>query len=165
MSRATAYRYFTNPDSIVLHASVSSADHPFTDPSWRPPYAEDADLPTRMGDMVAATAEWAFAHTNELRSVLAASLAPDSEARGTSRIGKLNRPRWINAVLEDLPEAIDPATRRHLVNALTPLFGADAVVWTTDAAGLNREQAIEQLRWTAETLVRAVLNSGNQTSP
>lgn len=157
VSRATAYRYFTGPDSIVLNASLPAADSPFHDPQWEPPHSADADLATRMGNVVAATAEWAFDHANELRSVLAASLAPDSEARGMSRVGKLNRARWIESVLRDLPPEIDDVTRRRLTHALMPLFGADAVIWTTDAAGLDRDQAIDQLRWTAETLVRAAL--------
>ncbi|BBH18451.1 hypothetical protein Back2_27380 [Nocardioides baekrokdamisoli] len=158
VSRATAYRYFTNADSIVLNASLPAADNPFRDPQWEPPGSgEYADLPIRMGQVVVATSEWAFDHANELRSVLAASLSPDSATRGMSRVGKLNRGRWIDSVLADLPPDIDPETRQRLTNALMPLFGADAVVWTTDAAELDRDQAIDQLRWTAETLVRAVL--------
>lgn len=158
VSRATAYRYFPSADSIVLNASLPAFENPFRDPHWKPPgSAEDADLASRVGDVVAAAAAWAFDHENELRSVLAASLAPDSVARGMSRVGRLNRGRWIESVLVDLPSDVDPETRVLLSNALMPLFGADAVVWTTEAAGLGREEAIEQLRWTAQTLVRAVL--------
>ena len=158
VSRATAYRYFTNADSIVLQASVPMIDNPFRDPGWKPPTVDgDMDVATRVGQVVAATAEWAFDHANELRSVLAASLAPDSAERGMSRAGKLNRQRWIEHALDDLPATVDHQTRKNLMCALTPLFGADAVVWTTDAAGLSREQAVAQLVWTAETLVRAVL--------
>lgn len=158
VSRATAYRYFTNADSIVLQASVPALESPFENPDWKPQsLGVGADVAARVGQVVAETAAWAFDHENELRSVLAASLAPDSAERGMSRAGKLNRRRWIEHALDGLPERVDQRTREHLVSALTPLFGADAVVWTTDAADLTREQAIDQLVWTAETLVRAVL--------
>ena len=53
---------------------------------------------------------------------------------------------------------ITPAARRRLAVALTPLFGADAVVWTTDMVDLARGDALAVLEWTARALVEATLN-------
>jgi len=110
--------------------------------------------------------EWAFDHAQELRTLLALSLEPDSEARGLSRRGKLRRTRWIDGLLADLPDGVEQDTRQRLAAALLPLFGADAIVWTTDVAGLDREAALDVLAWTASTLVRAVLgeSDGKATS-
>lgn len=80
VSRATAYRYFPNNESVVLHATMSLADDPLTDADWAPSAA-----------------------------------------------------------------------------APTPLFGSDAVVWTSDVAQLTRDQAIELLAWMAEALIAATL--------
>jgi len=142
-------------------------DDPFADPAW--PYSRPdphADLPTRAGAVVRSMGEWAFDHAQELRTLLALSLEPDSEARGLSRRGKLRRTRWIDGLLADLPDGVEQDTRQRLAAALLPLFGADAIVWTTDVAGLDREAALDVLAWTASTLVRAVLgeSDGKATS-
>jgi len=160
--------------SVADQAGVSRAtatmplhDDPFADPAW--PYSRPdphADLPTRAGAVVRSMGEWAFDHAQELRTLLALSLEPDSEARGLSRRGKLRRTRWIDGLLADLPDGVEQDTRQRLAAALLPLFGADAIVWTTDVAGLDREAALDVLAWTASTLVRAVLgeSDGKATS-
>ena len=73
------------------------------------------------------------------------------------RRGLTNRGRWIAALLEGLPSDVPPAARDRLANALVPLFGSDAIVWTTDMADLPREQAIDLLAWMAQVLVTATL--------
>jgi len=168
VSRATAYRYFSSNDSVAVQATMPLHDDPFADPAW--PYSRPdphADLPTRAGGVVRSMGEWAFDHAQELRTLLALSLEPDSEARGLSRRGKLHRTRWIDGLLADLPDGVEQDTRRRLAAALLPLFGADAIVWTADVAGLNREAALDILAWTASTLVRAVLDEadGRQRAP
>jgi len=45
--------------------------------------------------------------------------------------------------------------------ALIPLFGSDAVVWTTDIAQLPRDQAIELFAWMTQALIAATLTAGN----
>src|SRR5215469_955412 len=163
VSRATAYRYFSSNDSVAVQATMPLHDDPFADPAW--PYSRPdphADLPTRAGGVVRSMGEWAFDHAQELRTLLALSLEPDSEARGLSRRGKLRRTRWIDGLLADLPDGVEQDTRRRLAAALLPLFGADAIVWTADVADLDREAALDILAWTASTLVRAVLDEADE---
>ena len=162
VSRATAYRYFSSNDSLAVQATMPLHDDPFADPAW--PYSRPdphADLPARAAAVVRSMGEWAFDHAQELRTLLALSLEPDSEARGLSRRGKLRRTRWIDGLLAVLPESVEQDTRRRLAAALLPLFGADAIVWTADIAGLDREAALDILAWTASTLVRAVLSESD----
>jgi hypothetical protein len=73
------------------------------------------------------------------------------------RRGLTNRGRWIAALLEGLPGDVEPAARDRLAAALIPLFGADAVVWTTDLADLPRDEAIELLAWMAQVLIAATV--------
>jgi len=162
VSRATAYRYFSSNDSVAVQATMPLHDDPFADPAW--PYSRSdphADLPTRAAAVVRSMGEWAFDHAQELRTLLALSLEPDSEARGLSRRGKLRRTRWIDSLLADLPDGVEQDTRRRLAAALLPLFGANAIVWTADVADLDREAALDILAWTASTLVRAVLDEAD----
>jgi len=157
VSRATAYRYFPNNDSVVLHASMSLADDPLEDTDWAPPAAFSPDeLGARAADLVRVTAAWAFDHETELRTLLRLSLAPEREDQEPRR-GLTNRGRWISALLEGLPSDVPPAARDRLATALIPLFGSDAVVWTTDMAQLPRDKAIELLAWMAQALIAATL--------
>jgi AcrR family transcriptional regulator len=157
VSRATAYRYFPNNDAVVLHATMSLADNPLEDRDWAPPTAASSgDLAAQAADLVRATAAWAFDHETELRTFLRLSLAPEREGQEPRR-GLTNRGRWISSLLEGLPSDVPPAARDRLAAALVPLFGADAIVWTTDMAGLPRDQAIELLAWMAQALIAATL--------
>lgn len=162
VSRATAYRYFPNNDSVALNATLPPPSDPFGDPTWPYPRPDPRDpLPDRVATLVRGMAEWAFDHERELRTMLALSLQPDAEQRGQTRAGRLNRSQWIDTALADLPATVGRRERQRLHDALLPLFGADAVVWTTDVAGLNRTQAIQQLTWTAHTLVASVLDTAS----
>jgi AcrR family transcriptional regulator len=158
VSRATAYRYFPNNEAVVLHATMSMADDPLTDPEWASPAGASPDeLGPRAAELVRATANWAFDHESELRTLLRLSLSPEREKEQPRR-GPTNRDRWISALLAGLPDDVPPAARDRLAAALIPLFGSDAVVWTTDMAQLARDQAIELLAWMAQALIAATFN-------
>jgi AcrR family transcriptional regulator len=158
VSRATAYRYFPNNDAVVLHATMSLADDPLADTEWAPPpAASPGELGPRADELVRATAAWAFDHEIELRTMLRLSLTPERENEQPRR-GLTNRDRWIRALLAGLPDDVPPAARERLAAALIPLFGSDAVVWTTDMAQLPRERAIDLLAWMAQALIAATLH-------
>lgn len=157
VSRATAYRYFPNNDSVVLHATMSLADNPLHDAEWAPSGATSpSELSALAADVVRATASWAFDHETELRTMLRLSLEPEREHEKPRR-GLTNRGRWIADLLEGLPSDVPPHARKRLAQALIPLFGSDAIVWTTDMAELSREEAIDLLAWMAQVLVKATL--------
>lgn len=158
VSRATAYRYFPNNDAVVLHATMALADDPLDDTGWAPPTAASpGELAARAAELVRATAAWAFDHETELRTMLRLSLSPEREHEQPRR-GLTNRDRWISALLQALPSDVPPAARDRLAAALIPLFGSDAVVWTTDMAQLPRDQAIDLLAWMAQALIAATLH-------
>jgi hypothetical protein len=160
VSRATAYRYFPTNDAVVLHASMSLADDPLADVDWAPPTAASpSELGAKAAELVRVTAAWAFDHEPELRTMLRLSLGPEWKNQWPRR-GLTNRGRWIAALLEGLPSEVPPTARERLAAALIPLFGADAVVWTTDMAELPRDQAIELLVWMAQALIAATCQAG-----
>lgn len=157
VSRATAYRYLPNNDSVVLHATMTLADDPLDDTDLVPSAATSQhELDARSADLVRAKANWAFEHETELRTMLRLSLEAERD-QVKPRRGLTNRGHWIAALLEDLPSDVPQHARDRLANALVPLFGSDAIVWTTDMADLPREQAIDLLAWMAQVLVKATL--------
>jgi AcrR family transcriptional regulator len=157
VSRATAYRYFPNNDAVVLHATMSLADDPLDDSEWAPSSGTSTgEVSDRAAELVRATAAWAFEHETELRTMLRLSLDPET-GQVKPRRGLTNRGRWIAALLEGLPSDVPQPARERLANSLIPLFGSDAVVWTTDMAELPQEQATDLLAWMAKVLVKATL--------
>lgn len=169
VSRATAYRYFVNNDAVTLWATMpvltdgaASADATAAD---NPIEAQTtASPPARAERLVRERGEWAFEHDRELRAVLATSLAPDSEARGVLRQGKMRRSQWIeDSLLRYLPGYATNDQRRRLSSALIPLFGSDMVVWTADAAELSRDEALDVIAWIARSLVEATLAEARAT--
>jgi AcrR family transcriptional regulator len=161
VSRATAYRYFPNNDSVVVHATMPLVDGaslqqqpPDLDLSDRP---APQDLPGQASTLVRSMGEWAFDHEHELRTFMRLSLGPP----GTDKIDRrasTNRRTWIATLLEGLPDHVPQDARDRLSIALIPLFGADAVIWSTDIAGVPRETALDVMAWMAATLVQATLN-------
>jgi len=103
VSRATAYRYFPNNDSVVLHATMSLTDNPLDDADWdSSAVASPDELGARAAELVRATATWAFDHETELRTMLRLSLTPEREEVKPRR-GLTNRGRWIGALLKACP--------------------------------------------------------------
>lgn len=80
------------------------------------------------------------------------------------RRGPTNRGRWIDELLKGLPPNVSSAAHRRLAAALMPLFGSDAIVWTTDLAELPRDEAIEVLAWMAKALIAATLADSEGTT-
>jgi AcrR family transcriptional regulator len=158
VSRATAYRYFPNNESVALHATMPLSDDPLSEPDWADTaMAGGPDLPSRAAALVRRMGEWAFDHERELRMLLRLSLTDGSGPPAVLRRPSTSRVRWIGALLSDLPDTVATDAKDRLAVALIPLFGSDAVVWLTDMAGLEREAALRQLEWMASTLVAATL--------
>ena len=62
-------------------------------------------------------------------------------------------------------EALDPAVDhlgvdgvRRLAVAIRAACGIETLVWLTDVAGLSREEAVDQMVWSATALVRRALH-------
>jgi AcrR family transcriptional regulator len=167
VSRATAYRYFPSNEAVLMHATmplVDDASRHLQAPSpERAGGAAEEDLAAQASALVRTMGAWAFDHENELRTLLRLSLAPERADR-VPRRGNTNRDKWIATLLEGLPAQVSPAARERLAIALVPLFGADAVVWSTDIAHVDRETALDVMAWMASALVRATVE-GDGTGP
>jgi AcrR family transcriptional regulator len=163
VSRATAYRYFPNNDSVVVHATMPLIDGASLEPQPpgldQPERQPPQDLPGQASALVRTMGEWAFDHEHELRTFMRLSLGPP----GTDKIDRrasTNRGTWIASLLEGLPDHVPQEARDRLSIAFTPLFGADAVIWSTDIAGVDRGTALDVMAWMAAALVHATLSEG-----
>lgn len=163
VSRATAYRYFPSNEAVLMHATMPLIQD--ADERLRPPdpgttmEPSSPDLPAKASALVRTMGTWAFDHENELRTLLRLSLAPERTGQ-IPRRGSTNRDTWIAALLEGLPPHVSQASRNRLAVALVPLFGADAVVWSTDIAQVDRDTALDVMAWMAATLVQVTIDEG-----
>jgi hypothetical protein len=127
-------------------------------PDLSPPDNETPQgLPGQASALVRTMGQWAFAHEHELRTFMRLSLEPQ-RADSINRRASTNRDRWIATLLEGLPAHVSQDARDRLSVALIPLFGADAVIWSTDIAQIDHETALDVMAWMAAVLVQATLD-------
>lgn len=77
------------------------------------------------------------------------------------KVRRGRRITWIEEALAPLRGQLPNHQLRRLVHAIGATVGIEALVWLTDIAGLSRQQAVEVMRWSAETLLRAALTDAD----
>jgi AcrR family transcriptional regulator len=150
ISASTAYRYFPNRRALLvatypeIEAQSLLGPDPPSDPGAR------LDLVTkRLGDLL-------LANEPELRTALRLSLESPAERdslllRGGRALG------WIEEALEPLRAQIGGPKVHRLALAIRATLGPEPLVWLTDVGGLSSEEAVELMRSSAGTLLRAAL--------
>lgn len=155
VSQATAYRYFSSQEALVVEVTLPLAE-------LRQTFTESGqlDVADRVGTMVRATAQWCYDHQVVLREMLRAAL--DSES-GYRRPG--HRRDWIDEALEPIRDQLDPQRYRRLSANLSLYFGIDPIVVLQTITDLGKEEGIEALVWGATTLTRAQVEELNSPQP
>ena len=164
VSRATVYRYFSNPDTLLAEAplEVQTLD------------AEEllCDLPSRLSDDPAERAVRVQEHLHDLVSRnegrfrlflkatmeqwIAAGGKPKEPLRGARRIGMLD------AALDPLRDELDRKTYEDLRSALAMLVSVEAFIAQIDACGLGRDRGKRVASWAIRTLVSAVARGARE---
>jgi AcrR family transcriptional regulator len=149
VSRATAYRYFTNKHDL-LSAVVGPLDAPslLDDAVGDSPEERLRAVVERITDVVI---------TNEagLRAMLRLSLEQthQPEIRGGRRI------RWVDDALKPIAKRMRPTEYKRLVRAIAATIGIEAYVWMRDVADLSSKEAVDLMQWSAASLLRSALSS------
>ena len=149
ISRATAYRYFPNQGELLVaaHPEIEAATLLGEDAPADP----EARLERTVGELIRLT----ISTEPELRAMLRLSLEPappdDLLLRQGRAIG------WIEDALAPLRNRLEDGAFRRLVLAIRSVCGIEALVWLTDVGGLSRQEAAENMRWSALALLRAAL--------
>lgn len=151
ISRTTAYRYFSSQGALLLAA------HPELTPASLLPADAPADPAARVDVVVAALTRLTVEAEPRLRAILRHSLAPDVD-RGELALRRGRAIDWIDEALAG--SGLRAGERRRLAVAIRSAVGIESLVWLTDVAGLDREEAAALQRWSARALVRAALEDG-----
>jgi AcrR family transcriptional regulator len=152
ISRTTAYRYFPSQGALLLAA------HPELAPDSLLPAEAPADPAERVDLVVAELGRMTVRAEPQLRAILRHSLAPDPVERGDLTLRRGRAIDWIDEALAGGSD-LSAAERRRLAVAIRSAAGIEALVWLTDVAGLDRDEAVALQRWTARALVRAAFES------
>jgi len=131
ISRATAYRYFSDSQALTLEAGLDTRVPPYDQV-----VAGAADLRARLLAVVAAMVRLALEHEPAFRQYLAHAVAapPERRSRGARRVAYLQRALAAGA------EGLGPREQARLVAGLSAMTGIEALVALTDIAGLPRAQ-------------------------
>jgi AcrR family transcriptional regulator len=151
ISRATAYRYFPNQRALL------AATYPVIDRRSLLPTPAPADPAARLAAIADAQTQLVLEQEAELRAQLRQALDPDGADRGQLPLRRGRRITWIQEALAPLRGRLSEHELERLVHAIGATVGIEALVWLTDVAGLSRQQAVEVMRWSAETLLRTAL--------
>jgi AcrR family transcriptional regulator len=156
VSRATAYRYFTNQRDLLV------ATHPMLDMDSLLPADPPGDPTERVLLVAARILELIVASEAEMRMSLRLSLEPGPREDLPLRKGR--RLVWFEDALRPLEHELPAASFKRLGLALAASVGVEPFVWLTDVAGLSRRQASRQLLWTARALMDAAGQVGRRRS-
>lgn len=153
VSRATAYRYFTNLEDLLVEAAVDM-NIPPVDQIF--PAGPPEDALTRLGRIDAALDTMMASNEGPLRFMLAAAL---EKGRGRSRndppVRQNRRTPLIEAALEPWRGEFEPAAFDRLVTALALVVGSEGMIVFKDVAPLSQAEATATKAWVMAALVEA----------
>jgi AcrR family transcriptional regulator len=151
VSRATAYRYFTNVEALLVEAALDvatpDAETVFAD-------APTADPVARLERVDAAFDELLSANETHFRTMLAHSMTRAMGGADDELPARQNRRSpLIEAALA--PAGLEPAARDTLAKALAVLIGTESMVVFKDVLQLDAAEAARVKRWAIRALVDA----------
>lgn len=155
VSRTTAYRYFPNQRDLLVAAYPETAlqsmldEHPPDDINARLEYVLEGYLRITLDNEAA------------LRTALRLSLELDGSQRENLLLRRGRVIEWLKDALEPLSSQLPEDTVRRLIYAIRTSAGIEALVWLCDVAGLSPDEAKEQMIWSAQLLLRAILSETN----
>ena len=153
ISRTTAYRYFSNQQSLLLAAIPDIGQPPRLDP------ADTGDVSARLDRVIAHQTRILRDYEPQLRTALKLSL---DQTVGTPRPDRpvLRRGRavgWIRDALAPLADTHPHVDRARLAITIRATCGIEAWIWLVDIAGISRRTAATLMRDSAQALLEAAL--------
>lgn len=156
VSRATAYRYFSNREALLVAA------HPEVEVASLLGENPPEDVAVRLDLVVTGLARIFLESEESYRTMLRLSLEADSPGRELA-LRKGRRFLWIEDALEPLRARLPEDRFERLVHAISTTIGIEALVTLIDLGGLSRKRAVEVMRWSANALLRSSLTNPADT--
>ena len=155
VSRATAYRYFANQESLLFEATNEGSIMPALE-AIADKIPDSPEPSERLDELVKAFQRVVSEHEPALRTLLRLTLEGDPNRSDSVRTRGSYRAFWLDRALQPLSDRLDEATYKRLVAALSLCMGTEAQLILCDMHHLSAQEAEEVCRWTAA----AVLDAG-----
>lgn len=154
VARRTVYMHFPSLDLLILDASMGALAGRLVEAEFAP----DTDAASRVGSIVDTLYEHAEEWLPLGRRVVALTAAAppaDGPQRGQRRVD------WIERALEPLRSRLTDEQFDRLVSSLCIVLGWETMIVLQDIRGHERQRQREVATWTAEVLVRAMLEEAD----
>lgn len=161
VSRATAYRYFPSQAALVQDV-VSEALGPILE--WS---SDSDDAEERVLDLF----ESSLPRIDEFEATFRAALKVSLENWANDRAGREedehtfkrgHRLDLLSDALSPLRQELSRKQFKKLVQALSLIFGVEALIVLKDISGLNSKEILTQTKWMASTMVRAAIAEADE---
>jgi AcrR family transcriptional regulator len=157
ISRTTAYRYFANQRALLI------ASYPELDATSLLDADAPADPVARLDAVVERITRQVVEHEPELRAMLRLSLETPPPGRDALPLRQGRAIRWVEDALAPLGDRMPKRELHRLALAIRATIGIEALVWLTDIGGLSRGEAVDLMRSSARTLLRAAAADAGTT--
>ena len=158
VARATAYRYFPTQEALDVEVADIGPDVVAIEEALEELATDDVE--ERLLALLEAFNPTVLAHEEHFRRALLVYLDTWLRSRRADMdvppVREGRRMRWLDEVLGPLDDLSDDRKRR-LRAALALTLGADSLVVMRDVCGLDDDEALDVLRWTATTILSAGL--------
>jgi AcrR family transcriptional regulator len=158
VSRTTAFRYFPNQRVLLV------ATYPQLGEASLLGEGAPSDPLARLEIVTEAFTRQVLNYEPEARAQLRLSLEPGSRQADELPLRQGRGIGWIEEALNPLRNLIPESELHRLVLAIRATLGVEALVWLTDVAGSSREEAVDIMRSSARTLLRAAIADAKAAS-
>ena len=150
VSRTTAYRYFPTQHSLLLAA------HPEIDAASMLPLDIGDDPEVRLETAVRGFLAMVTDTESQQRTMLRLSLEADAATQELPlRQGRAIA--WFTEALTPLAPRLGENAVRQVAVAVRAVAGIESLVWLVDVGGMSRDEAVEQMVWSAVAVLRRAL--------
>lgn len=131
ISRATAYRYFSDAQVLTLEAGLATLV-----PPYERMVAGTADLGARLLAICAGMMGLTIEHETAFRQYLAHAVVAEAAAgqRGARRVAYMQR------ALQEMPHTLSPPQQQDMIAQLCAVSGIEALVALVDVARVPRAE-------------------------
>jgi AcrR family transcriptional regulator len=164
VARATAYRYFPTQEALEIEVADVTPDVAATEAALEE--LTSSNVEERVLSLLDMFNPVVLQQEEHFRRALWVYL--DTWLRNkrsgddTPAVREGRRMRWLDTALGPL-EHLPVDRRRRLHAALALTLGGDSVVVMKDVCGLDDDEALDVLRWTAEVILRAAFAEATPT--
>ncbi len=156
VSRATAYRYFPNIESLLLEAPLDGAA---PDPAELFANDNTDDPITRLDRAESRLHDMCVRNEASLRLMLAARIEQVSKATTSVPVRQNRRSPLIEAALAPARQRFSRGEYEKLVVALAMIFGPEAIIALKDVVGIDDKAARKIKSWAIRGLVNSALSN------